>query len=92
VTTNPNDPVGMNAHANLVPEEMPVEWVSRIISQTQAANGLTKREFFAALAMQGMIAGSQGLRITVSEFAKQSVLLADALIAELNKAERPEGE
>ena len=47
--------------------------------------GLSKREYFAAMAMQGMIAGSQGLQITVEQFATQSLKLADALIAELNK-------
>lgn len=47
--------------------------------------GLTKREWFAGLAMQGMIAGSQGLQITVKEFASQSIKLADALIAKLKE-------
>lgn len=48
-------------------------------------NGLSKREYFAAMAMQGMIAGSQGLDISPQEFAQSSVELADALIVELNK-------
>lgn len=47
--------------------------------------GLTKRELFAALAMQGMIAGSSGISITNAEFAKASVALADTLMAELKK-------
>lgn len=47
--------------------------------------GLTKRELFSAMAMQGMIAGSQGLQITVKEFAEQSLKLADALLEELKK-------
>lgn len=53
--------------------------------RVEGTPGLTKREFIAALAMQGMIAGSQGLQITTEQFAEQSLKLADALIAELNK-------
>ena len=49
------------------------------------AYGLTKRELIAAMALQGMIAGSQGLNITIEQFAEQSVKLADALIKELEK-------
>lgn len=47
--------------------------------------GLTKREYFAAMAMQGMLAGSQGLDIKTWEFSEQSIALADSLITELNK-------
>lgn len=47
--------------------------------------GLTKREFFAGKALEGMIAGSQGIQITTAQFASQAVELADALITELNK-------
>ena len=59
--------------------------VNRGPDQFVAGWGLTKREHFAGLAMQGMIAGSQGLKISTEEFAFQSVKLADALIAELEK-------
>ena len=49
-------------------------------------SGLTKREYFAALAMQGIcgdgIPGSHHNPITTAELA---VEYADALIAELNK-------
>lgn len=47
--------------------------------------GLTTREYFAAIAMEGAIAGSQGLDITAEQFALLSVKLADALIKELSK-------
>lgn len=47
--------------------------------------GLTKREYFAALALQSMIAGSQGLQITAKQFGDNSVELADSLIQALNK-------
>jgi hypothetical protein len=50
--------------------------------------GLTKRELIAALAMQGMLAGSSGTRTTDPDnvhkhIAKAAVILADALIEEL---------
>lgn len=49
--------------------------------------GLTKREYFAALAMQGMISAStHGFSFSV--LASESVSMADALIAELNKTEK----
>ncbi len=46
---------------------------------------LTKREYLAAMAMGGLVAGSRGLSITVEQFAEQSVRRADALIIELRK-------
>lgn len=53
--------------------------------------GLTKREYFASKAMQGILAGEPGgdveMLSTVS-IAGWSIRLADALIAELNK-EKP---
>ena len=45
------------------------------------AKGLTKREYFAALAMQGII--TKGY--TNGYIAKEAVEIADALIEELNK-------
>lgn len=53
--------------------------------------GLTKREYFAAMAMQGLLAANQPMPITESmdgylkTLSVTSVLAADALIAELNK-------
>jgi hypothetical protein len=46
--------------------------------------GLTKREYFAAMALQGVLSQSQFL-INSEKFAKFAVEAADALIAELNK-------
>jgi hypothetical protein len=45
--------------------------------------GLTKREYFAAMAMQGIV--STELADTYENFAKASVMMADALIEQLNK-------
>ena len=46
--------------------------------------GLTKREYFAAMALQGLLSQSQFL-INSEKFAKFAVEAADALMAELNK-------
>ncbi len=53
---------------------------------TQTASGLTKREYFAGLAMQGLLAyvGDDVRRINM-EIAASSVRLADCLILELAK-------
>jgi hypothetical protein len=46
--------------------------------------GLSKREQFAAMAMQGLIAQSP-TALSAAEFARQAVVCADALLAELAK-------
>ena len=49
-------------------------------------NGLTKREYFAAMAMQGQVANSKYPdSCTAKAYATWSVELADALLAELAK-------
>jgi hypothetical protein len=57
------------------------------------AYGLTKREYFATIALQGLLAGgahrliAQECHVIVeSRFAEVAVNMADALIAELNKS------
>ena len=47
------------------------------------AEGLTKREYFAAMAMQGMV--SNDFRGTTSQFAKIAIELADELLKQLEK-------
>jgi hypothetical protein len=47
--------------------------------------GISKRELYAAMALQGMLAS--GLKVTGGEFASQAVSLADCLIEELDKDE-----
>lgn len=57
--------------------------------------GLTKREHFAALALQGVMSNPNDIphktptEDTYTAIARVSVGLADALIAELNKKETP---
>lgn len=47
--------------------------------------GLTKREYFAGLAMQGLLASDGKRECEEDTVASWSVQQADALIAELNK-------
>ena len=53
-------------------------------------NGLTKREYFAAMAMQGIIANKDGLDIKIERIVESAVDTADALINELNKTKTNE--
>lgn len=47
--------------------------------------GLTKREYYAGLAMQGLLASVSTVDWKYEHYAIDSVRLADALIAELSK-------
>jgi hypothetical protein len=47
-------------------------------------DGLSKREYFAAMAMQGMLSGRYPWGIIISETARLSVEFADALLNELH--------
>lgn len=48
-------------------------------------HGLTKRELFAAMAMQGLLANPARAGGNDSEYSEYSVNIADALITSLNK-------
>ena len=58
-------------------------FASRFLHQDQfvGENGLTKREYFAAIAMQGILAN----HLEYDDVAKTALALADGLIEELNK-------
>lgn len=52
---------------------------------SENGSGLTKREYFAALAMQSMCSFDLGQNNEVAkEYARRSVIMADALIKELS--------
>ncbi len=69
--TNGNDPINPSP-----------EWVST----ENREHGLTKREYFAAMAMQGIIAAWGQHDLThFPDIAHDSVMAADAIITELNK-------
>ena len=53
--------------------------------QVASWEGLTKREYFAAMALQGIIANKDGLDIKIERIVESAVDTADALIEELNK-------
>lgn len=55
------------------------------LTSESAPIGLTKREYFAAVAMQGIMASPQNEYFDIKEVARQAVEISDALIAELNK-------
>lgn len=48
------------------------------------ATGLTKRELFAAMAMQGALGGAPGSHLHPYNLANESVAYADALLAALS--------
>lgn len=49
--------------------------------------GLTKREYFAALAMQGLLAGNA---THFSDIPEKSIMFADEMLAELEKTNQQE--
>ena len=52
--------------------------------------GLTKREYFAAMALQGIIANKDGLDIKIERIVESAVDTADSLIEELSKTKTNE--
>jgi hypothetical protein len=50
-----------------------------------AQYGLTKREYFAAMAMQGMLSNQHGYFLEHDKLSEYALSYADALIKELNK-------
>ena len=75
--TNPNEPIN------------PTIWDVRNKPEIIRDNdGLTKREYFAAMALQGYVASTLSDIVQSPEYtAKWAVRYADALINELNKQE-----
>ena len=54
-------------------------------TDTWNQEGLTKREYFAAMAMQGLLSAYYGNELYPTRFANDSVDMADALITALNE-------
>ena len=59
--------------------------VRKMDTMNYGYEGSTKREYFAAMAMQGIIANKDGLDIKIERIVESAVDTADALIEELNK-------
>jgi hypothetical protein len=73
--TNPNDPAFSQGLKNF-----------DAVDSVSYHAGLSKREYFAAMAMQGLSAAMQPLKqIECDLVSEYCVQMADALIAELNK-------
>jgi hypothetical protein len=53
--------------------------------RTYGDTGLTKREYFAAMAMQGLITNDKGYDLDYEKLSYYALRHADALIDELNK-------
>lgn len=64
--------------------------VTRFKDGEQNGVGLTKREYFAVMAMQGMLANHKNGydKKAAITYAEDSVYVADALISELNKTKQ----
>jgi hypothetical protein len=78
--TNPNDPINTNVFdENTWGIGFNKDQISRI------NKGLTKREYFAAMAMQGMLASANNTLFDYETIAVHSVKHADALINALNR-------
>jgi hypothetical protein len=56
-----------------------------LYADTSSTGGLTKREYFAGLAMQGLLADSTCDLESAEAFARMSVAMAGALLAELER-------
>ena len=56
--------------------------------QTPSLKGLTNREYFAAMALQGLLSDYKA--ISIQDYSKYAVQLADALIEELSKTKTNE--
>lgn len=63
----------------------PTEFRSDGALISHGSPGLTKRELFAAMAMQGSLAGEPGPHLQSNQLARESVAHADALLAELDR-------
>lgn len=60
------------------------------VEQCKPAIGLTKREHFAAMAMQGLLAGGYCIDDPVNrghDVPSEALMLADALLAELERTQ-----
>jgi hypothetical protein len=83
--TNPNDPISPIVADERMSEysDMPPTMMSVI------SCGITKREMFAAMAMQGYLSaiGQYGM-VPEKDVADSAVRFADALIVALNKEEK----
>jgi len=58
-------------------------------AETFAYNGVSKREYFAALAMQGILANKDFSTFSTIETAKLALEMADKLLETINTPDKP---
>ncbi len=73
-----------NGNDSVSPIDLQKNFEAGLKKNLPTSCGLTKRELFAAMALQGLVSNPQ-YDATVEDDAKTSVRLADALIKELNE-------
>lgn len=78
--TNPDEPLNCNNGKGFWTDELNV---------THAGRGLTKREYFAAMALQGILANASGIQET-PYWSSYATKYADELIKQLNKPKTDE--
>lgn len=83
--TNPNDLVFSDKQGEYFKPLINNEQRKVVEPDLEYKSGLTKREYFAAMAMQGL----SHLDMKYEDLAKTAVKTADATIAELNKEVKP---
>ena len=70
-------------------ETKPNESINTIeYNNNYISTGLTKREYFAAMALQGALANKFAHERTIEMITESAVKLANALIEELNKTKQ----
>ena len=83
--TQPKQPTAGSEPALEYSPISPREILTYLENCTNQKPEISRRDYFAAMAMQGVIGYSAGINITTPEIATVSVSLADALLAELSK-------
>lgn len=64
--------------------DLPAYPLPREISETLPNTGLTKREYFAAMAMQGLLANKRyGKHYKTEEVVESSLIIADEILDQL---------
>jgi len=86
MTTKPNDPIN---HVTVSSWEEYKDGDLARKRLTKIDIGLTKREYLAAMAMQGIISNLD-VRLAASEISRQAVMVANELIEALNKEQTNE--
>ena len=77
--TDPNEPINP---CEIGFKNGEIQYLRQVSDHTAQSNGLTKREYFAAMAMQGYATKTNW---PIDDIVRYAVKAADALITELNK-------